>query len=87
VVILGAGFDSRAYRLTDLLKGAKIFEVDRPQTQEVKKITAKAGHENTKSRRTGRKANTETRRHGAEVASSAPLRGAQSSKRRSNVKP
>jgi methyltransferase (TIGR00027 family) len=37
VVILGAGFDTRAYRLTDLLKGTTIFEVDRPQTQEVKK--------------------------------------------------
>ena len=37
VVILGAGFDTRAYRLTDLLKDTTIFEVDRPQTQEVKK--------------------------------------------------
>ena len=37
VVILGAGFDTRAYRLADLLKDTKVFEVDRPQTQEVKK--------------------------------------------------
>jgi methyltransferase (TIGR00027 family) len=36
VVILGAGFDTRAYRLTDLLAGATIFEVDLPRTQEVK---------------------------------------------------
>jgi methyltransferase (TIGR00027 family) len=37
VVILGAGFDTRAYRLIDLLKDTTIFEVDRPQTQEMKK--------------------------------------------------
>jgi methyltransferase (TIGR00027 family) len=37
VVILGAGFDSRAYRFTDLLKDACVFEVDRPATQEIKK--------------------------------------------------
>ncbi len=37
VVILGAGFDSRAYRFTDLLKDARVFEVDRPATQEIKK--------------------------------------------------
>ncbi len=37
VVIMGAGFDTRAYRLADLLAGAHVFEVDRPQTQEVKK--------------------------------------------------
>jgi methyltransferase (TIGR00027 family) len=37
VVIMGAGFDSRAYRLADLLKDARVFEVDRPATQEIKK--------------------------------------------------
>jgi len=36
VVILGAGFDTRAYRLTDLLKNAHVFEVDQPSTQEYK---------------------------------------------------
>jgi len=40
VVIMGAGFDTRAYRLTDLLKDAHVFEVDRPATQEVKKRRA-----------------------------------------------
>ncbi|MGH9645420.1 MAG: class I SAM-dependent methyltransferase [Bryobacteraceae bacterium] len=37
VVILGAGFDTRAYRLTDLLKSARVFEVDQPSTQEYKR--------------------------------------------------
>jgi methyltransferase (TIGR00027 family) len=37
VVILGAGFDTRAYRLTELLKTARVFEVDQPSTQEYKK--------------------------------------------------
>jgi methyltransferase (TIGR00027 family) len=37
VVILGAGFDTRAYRLTGLLKNTHIFEVDQPSTQEYKK--------------------------------------------------
>ena len=37
VVILGAGFDTRAYRLTELLKAAHVFEVDQPSTQEYKK--------------------------------------------------
>lgn len=36
VVILGAGFDTRAYRLTELLKAARVFEVDQPSTQEYK---------------------------------------------------
>lgn len=36
LVILGAGFDTRAYRLTDLLKGIRVFEVDQPSTQEYK---------------------------------------------------
>ena len=37
VVILGAGFDTRAYRFADLLKGKRLFEVDYRSTQEVKK--------------------------------------------------
>lgn len=36
VVILGAGFDTRAYRLTGLLRAARVFEVDQPSTQEYK---------------------------------------------------
>lgn len=37
VVILGAGFDSHAYRYRDLLKGVRVFEVDRPVTQTLKR--------------------------------------------------
>jgi len=37
VVILGAGFDTRAYRLTELLRDVRVFEVDRPATQEYKR--------------------------------------------------
>lgn len=37
VAILGAGFDSRAYRCHELLKNVAVFEVDSPATQEVKK--------------------------------------------------
>jgi methyltransferase (TIGR00027 family) len=37
VVVLGAGFDSHAYRCRDLLRQARIFEVDRPSTQSFKK--------------------------------------------------
>jgi len=37
VVILGAGFDTRAYRLIELLQAARVFEVDQPSTQEYKK--------------------------------------------------
>jgi len=36
-VILGAGLDSRAYRFRDHLRGARVFEVDFPPTQEYKK--------------------------------------------------
>jgi methyltransferase (TIGR00027 family) len=36
VVILGAGFDCRAHRL-DALRAATVFEVDRPETQAVKR--------------------------------------------------
>jgi methyltransferase (TIGR00027 family) len=37
VLILGAGFDSRAYRCRELLAGANVFEVDRPATQALKR--------------------------------------------------
>ncbi|HEX4809609.1 MAG TPA: SAM-dependent methyltransferase [Bryobacteraceae bacterium] len=37
VVILGAGFDSRAYRFRDLLKHCKVLEIDAAPTQEYKK--------------------------------------------------
>ena len=37
VVILGAGFDSHAYRSQQLLAHVRVFEVDRPATQELKK--------------------------------------------------
>jgi methyltransferase (TIGR00027 family) len=35
VVILGAGFDTRAYRIAGIEK-TRVFEVDQPATQEVK---------------------------------------------------
>ena len=37
VVILGAGFDSHAYRCHELLAQVRVFEVDRPATQALKK--------------------------------------------------
>lgn len=37
LVILGAGYDSRAYRFDELMNNAQIFEVDHPATQAVKK--------------------------------------------------
>ena len=37
VVILGAGFDSHAYRCQQLLANVRVFEVDRPATQTLKK--------------------------------------------------
>lgn len=37
VVILGAGFDTRACRLTDLLGSLPVFEVDQPSTQVYKR--------------------------------------------------
>ncbi len=42
VVILGAGFDSRAYRFHEALKGVAVFEVDSAATQEIKKRRADA---------------------------------------------
>lgn len=41
-VILGAGLDSRAYRFRDKLRGARVFEVDLPATQEYKKNRVRA---------------------------------------------
>ncbi|MGH8455449.1 MAG: SAM-dependent methyltransferase [Stenotrophobium sp.] len=38
VVILGAGFDSRAYRFASVLRRAKVFEVDYPATSALKKL-------------------------------------------------
>jgi methyltransferase (TIGR00027 family) len=38
VVILGAGYDSRAYRFQQLLRSTTVFEVDFPPTQEYKKL-------------------------------------------------
>ncbi len=37
LVILGAGFDSRAYRFPALQRGVRVFEVDHPASQAVKK--------------------------------------------------
>jgi methyltransferase (TIGR00027 family) len=36
LVLLGAGFDTRAYRLADLLEGVSVFEVDHPATSRLK---------------------------------------------------
>lgn len=36
VVILGAGYDSRPYRIPELRAGVKVFEVDHPATQQDK---------------------------------------------------
>ena len=41
-VILGAGFDTRAYRFTELLDGVKVFEVDSAATQAYKRKRAEA---------------------------------------------
>ncbi len=44
IVFLGAGYDSRSYRFTDLIAGTRIFEVDAPPTQEHKRsLLLKAG--------------------------------------------
>jgi len=37
IVLLGAGFDARAARLADVLDGARVFEVDHPATQALKR--------------------------------------------------
>ncbi len=36
VVMLGAGYDARAYRIDELKRKVKVFEVDHPDTQSVK---------------------------------------------------
>lgn len=36
MVILGAGFDTRAYRFEQIKQGVKVFEVDHPATQAIK---------------------------------------------------
>jgi methyltransferase (TIGR00027 family) len=36
LVILGAGFDSRGYRFADALQNVRVFEVDQPDTQNLK---------------------------------------------------
>jgi methyltransferase (TIGR00027 family) len=40
VVILGAGWDTRAYRFAELLRGARVFELDQPSTQNWKRRRA-----------------------------------------------
>lgn len=42
ILILGAGFDSHAYRCQPLLRNLRVFEVDRPETQAYKKERVKA---------------------------------------------
>jgi methyltransferase (TIGR00027 family) len=37
VVIMGAGWDTRAHRFTELLRNARVFEVDQPATQNWKR--------------------------------------------------
>jgi methyltransferase (TIGR00027 family) len=46
LVILGAGYDARAYRFEQLKQGVKVFEVDHPATQQAKveKIKQIFGH-------------------------------------------
>ena len=40
-MILGAGFDTFAYRQPSWVKGTRIFEVDHPVTQEAKQAALK----------------------------------------------
>jgi methyltransferase (TIGR00027 family) len=47
-VILGAGFDSRAWRL-DCLRGVAVFEVDHPETQRTKRAALERAHVSTES--------------------------------------
>jgi methyltransferase (TIGR00027 family) len=42
LVILGAGYDSRAYRFEKIYQNVKVFEVDHPATQQVKMNKVKA---------------------------------------------
>lgn len=39
LVLIGAGYDTRAYRFKEVLKEVRIFEVDHPATQKIKKET------------------------------------------------
>lgn len=48
LVLLGAGFDCRAWRLADVLEGSTVFEVDHPATQGKK--LAVMGSEPTRAR-------------------------------------
>ena len=41
MVIIGAGFDTRAYRFEEVKENLKVFEVDHPVTQQVKVETIK----------------------------------------------
>ena len=41
LVILGAGYDSRAYRFDGLKRKVRVFEVDHPDTQQAKKLKVK----------------------------------------------
>lgn len=40
IVIMGAGWDTRAYRFADILRGVRVFEVDQPATQDWKRRRA-----------------------------------------------
>lgn len=42
LVILGAGFDSRAHRFREMLQGAVVYEIDHPATQQLKRRRAEA---------------------------------------------
>lgn len=42
VVILGAGYDSRAFRFADKLRGVRVFEIDHPATQARKRSILEA---------------------------------------------
>lgn len=44
IVLLGAGYDSRAYRFANSNQGTKIFELDAPSTQERKKKCMKKAY-------------------------------------------
>lgn len=41
LVILGAGYDTRAYRMSDSLRGVSVFEVDHPATSREKRARLK----------------------------------------------
>lgn len=37
LIIMGAGYDSRAYRIEELVGKVRVFEIDHPDTQQIKK--------------------------------------------------